>query len=116
MIRGTLQILYPSPCQSKECTTYHSGANANIYHYIPCTPSHQLGEGLSKSSMMIIYGLKICIVLVCIMCIIGHRRKKPDDRSSQSSMTFVRGISSPYSITSENTINTLKSLRTSLRD
>ena len=59
MIRGTLQILYPSPCQSKECTTYHSGANANIYHYIPCTPSHQLGEGLSQRSMMIIYGLNV---------------------------------------------------------
>ncbi|XP_069173940.1 uncharacterized protein [Procambarus clarkii] len=60
--------------------------------------------------------LQVCIVLVAIMCVCARRRKTPAKEHRVVS-TFSRGVRSPYPLTtSENSANTLKSLRTSLRD
>ncbi|KAK3853458.1 hypothetical protein Pcinc_040005 [Petrolisthes cinctipes] len=82
--------------------------------------------------------LQICIILVAIMCVYARKRKhvgdppmmsssssggvgvsgggsSGDPRTTSSNLTLTRGYRSPYHF-SENSANTLKSLRTSLRD
>ncbi|KAG7156467.1 Cuticlin-1-like 2 [Homarus americanus] len=58
--------------------------------------------------------LQVCIVLVAIMCVFARRRKHTPEEPHVS--TLSRGVRSPYTVTSDDSVNTLKSLRTSLRD
>nr|XP_053643380.1 uncharacterized protein LOC128696261 isoform X1 [Cherax quadricarinatus] len=60
--------------------------------------------------------LQVCIVLIAVMCVFARRRKLPPEEHRVIS-TLSRGVRSPYTVTtSEDSANTLKSLRTSLRD
>ncbi|XP_037803568.1 uncharacterized protein LOC119597980 [Penaeus monodon] len=60
--------------------------------------------------------LQVCIILTAIMCVFGRRRKQAPKESRMSTLTLSRGVRSPYTTTSDDSANTLKSLRTSLRD
>ncbi|XP_050719660.1 uncharacterized protein LOC127000252 isoform X2 [Eriocheir sinensis] len=64
--------------------------------------------------------VQICIILIAIMCVFARRRRKQNTTEVQgaSSLTLSRGYRrSPYALsTSEDSANTLKTLRTSLRD
>ncbi|XP_071520975.1 uncharacterized protein [Panulirus ornatus] len=59
--------------------------------------------------------LQICIVLIAIMCVFARRRKPLPQHPHAS--TLSRGVRSTYpATTSDDSVNTLKTLRTSLRD
>ncbi|KAK8385545.1 hypothetical protein O3P69_016373 [Scylla paramamosain] len=64
--------------------------------------------------------LQICIILIAIMCVFARRRRKVPATEVQQgapSLTLSRGYRSPYTVSySEDSANTLKTLRTSLRD
>ncbi|MPC37733.1 hypothetical protein E2C01_031223 [Portunus trituberculatus] len=64
--------------------------------------------------------LQICIILIAIMCVFARRRRKvpaTEVQQGASSLTLSRGYRSPYTVSiSEDSANTLKTLRTSLRD
>ncbi|XP_069974674.1 uncharacterized protein [Penaeus vannamei] len=86
------------------------------------TDAHRLAELVCTSREVVIAALvsgailQVCIILTAIMCVFGRRRKEAPKESRMSTLTLSRGVRSPYTTTSDDSVNTLKSLRTSLRD